>query len=217
MFTHKFLEESFVGTANKSAPKKLIIFLHGFGSNGDDLISLAPFMQKKLNDEFAFISPNGLAECEMGGYGYQWFSLNDRSEEVIFSELSKIETKINAYIDAKLEQFGLTEKDVFLVGFSQGTMTALHIGLNRAHEFAGIVGFSGSLNIPENYQFKNKTPVCLIHGMYDDVVPFSAMDMAAKKIKEQEIYCDTHAIGNLMHSINERGLEYAINFIQKFS
>jgi phospholipase/carboxylesterase len=217
MFTHQFLETSFVGTNDKSAPKKLIIFFHGLGSNGDDLIALAPFMQKKLRNEFAFISPNGLEECDIGGFGYQWFSLNDRSETAIYSELQRVEHCVNDYIDQKLEQFNLEEKDVFLVGFSQGTMTSLHIGLNRKTPFAGIIGFSGSLIMPEGHKFKNKTPVCLVHGMYDDIVPFGAMDAAAQKIKEQDIHCDTYAIGNLMHSINERGLEYAINFIHKFS
>ena len=217
MFKHKFLEESFVGTIDKSTPKKLIIFLHGLGSNGDDLIALAPFMQKKLSSEFAFISPNGLEECDIAGFGYQWFSLNDRSEEAIYQELKRVENSVNEYIDNKLTQFALEEKDVFLVGFSQGTMTSLHIGLNRSKSLGGIVGFSGSLIMPEGHILKNNTPVCLVHGMYDDIVPFSSMDAAAKKLRAQEIQCDAHPIGNLMHSINERGLEYAVNFIQKFS
>ena len=212
---NRFLEESFVGTRDKSPPKNLIIFLHGLGSNGDDLISLAPFMQKKLPEHFAFVSPNGLESYH--DMGYQWFSLEDRSEEAVFGELSRIENRVNYYIDQKLDQFSLTEEQVFLVGFSQGTMTSLHVGLGRQKPFAGIVGFSGALMCPQSHVFHNKTPVCLIHGMYDDIVPFAAMKSASERLTSQSIHCETYAIGNLMHSINERGLDYAVNFIQKFS
>ena len=214
MFTGKFLEESIVNTSDNFSPKKLIIFLHGLGSNGDDLISLAPFMQRSLKD-FTFIAPNGLEECSMAGFGYQWFSLEDRSEEVIYSELLRIEDRVNEYIDQKLEEYNLESKDLFLVGFSQGTMTSLHVGLSRKEKLGGIVGFSGALRTSPDHEYKNKTPVCLIHGMYDDIVPFSLMEDAKGKLEEADIYCETHPIGDLMHSINERGVEYAVNFIKE--
>ena len=216
MFTGKFLAESIVETIDKSSPKKLIIFLHGLGSNGDDLISLAPFMQQSL-ENCTFVAPNGLEDCSMAGFGYQWFSLEDRSEEVIYSELLRVEDRVNEYIDQKLEEYNLESKDLFLVGFSQGTMTSLHVGLSRKEELGGIVGFSGAIITSPEHKYNNKTPVCLIHGMYDDIVPFAAMEEAKGKLEKSEIYCETHPIGDLMHSINKKGLEYAINFIKKRS
>jgi phospholipase/carboxylesterase len=193
--------------------KQLVIFLHGYGSNGDDLISLAPMLEAQLPDT-QFVSPNAPFPIEMGGPGYQWFTLMDRNAASMKAGADTAAGPLNHYIDAQIGRFKLQDRNVALVGFSQGTMMALHAGLRRAQPLAGIVGFSGSLVDAEGLK-ANQTPVCLIHGEWDDVVPFAAMAMAEKSLKLAGISIETHARPNLPHSIDPQGLDTATHFLRK--
>lgn len=192
--------------------KRVVILLHGVGSNGDDLISLAPMLQDALPDT-AFLSPNAPFPFDMAPFGYQWFSLMERSTASMLAGAETAAPHLNAYIDEVRERFKLTDRDIALFGFSQGTMMSLYAGLRRAEPLAGIVGFSGALVGAETVP-AGRTPVCLIHGEWDDVVPFGALAMAEAALRAKKISVETHARPNLGHSIDPEGLDAALQFLQ---
>lgn len=193
--------------------KKLVIFLHGYGSNGDDLMGLAPMMEDALPD-VQFLSPNAIAPCGMGGGGYEWFQLVDRSPEARLKGTLEAAPKLDAYITAQRDRFGLSDGDIALVGFSQGTMMALHVAPRRAQALAGVVGFSGMLSGGVE-GIRSQPPISLIHGEWDDVVPFGAMAVAAEALKEAGLSVETHARPHLPHSIDPEGIDIAVTFLRK--
>ena len=134
--------------ASGGKPRRLVILLHGLGADGNDLIGLAPYWARLLPDA-EFVSPNAPFPCDMAPYGYQWFSSQDRSPEAVLGGVRAAAPILDAFIDEALEQRGLGSGELALVGFSQGTMMSLFVGLRRAEPVAGIVGFSGRLLAPE--------------------------------------------------------------------
>jgi phospholipase/carboxylesterase len=202
--------------AASGTTKQLIMFLHGWGADGENLISIGhPLSQ--LFPHAHFLAPNGPEMHEYGGPGYQWFSLMDRSPNAMLAGADAAASKLQSYIDAQLQRFGLDESQLALVGFSQGTMMALHAALRRAKPVAGIVGFSGTLVGAEHVKqhIRSKPPVCLIHGMLDSVVPFAALAHAKEYLSEAGVKVETHARPRLDHAIDEEGLTIAIRFLEK--
>ncbi|MDY0881220.1 alpha/beta hydrolase [Dongia soli] len=198
-----------------AAPKKLVVFLHGYGSNGDDLISLAPYWAPLLPDA-AFLSPNAPFPCEMSPYGFQWFSLDNRDMQMKLGGVKAAAGILDAFLDAQLARFGLQDKDLALVGFSQGTMMSLHVGPRRAKAVAGIVGYSGALIGPQELPeaVRARPPVLLVHGTADPVVPFDAMAQAEAALKSVDITVTTEIRPGLPHSIDEIGLQKGAAFLQ---
>lgn len=195
-------------------PKSVVIILHGYGADGENLIDIASFMASHFPDTY-FIAPNAPKPCEMGGGGYQWFSLADRAPEKMLAGLQAITPTLNQLIDEVLAETGLTEDKLVLLGFSQGTMSALHVGPRREKQLAAIVGFSGALLAPELLaETKTKPPICLIHGEQDDVVPFAAMGAAEKELKASDFKIETHPRPYLPHSIDPGGIDIAIGFLK---
>jgi phospholipase/carboxylesterase len=196
-------------------PSKLVVFLHGYGSNGDDLIGLAPYWAQLL-PEAAFISPNAPFPCEMTPFGYQWFSLENRDPQVKLTGVRAAAPLLDAFLDKQLARFGLAEKDLALVGFSQGTMMALHVAPRRKMAIAGVVGYSGALVGAQilGDEISARPPVLLVHGMADQVVPFDAMAQAANGLKAQGVDVITEARPGLPHSIDEVGLQKGGAFLR---
>lgn len=193
--------------------KHVVIFLHGVGSNGDDLIELGHMVQDGLPDT-QFLSPNGAQPFDQAPFGYQWFSLRERTQEKMLAGVRDAAPVVNAYIDEVKTRFGIEDNQIALVGFSQGTMTSLYVGLRRPKPLGAIVGFSGAMLGGEEL-VKNDTPVCLIHGEYDEVVPYAALAHAKAHLEKAGIAVETHARPNLGHSIDGPGLETAVKFLQK--
>lgn len=195
---------------------KLVVFLHGYGSNGDDLIGLAPYWAQLL-PEAAFISPNAPFPCEMTPFGYQWFSLENREPQVKLAGVRAAAPLLDAFLDKQLARFGLAESDLALVGFSQGTMMSLHVAPRRKAAIAGVVGYSGALVGAQILadEIRAKPPVLLVHGMADQVVPFDAMAQAASGLKAQGIDVVTEARPGLPHSIDEAGLRKGGAFLRQ--
>lgn len=108
-----------------ASPKQIVLLLHGYGSSGSDMISLAPSWQKELPDAL-FLAPHAPQRCGMGG-GYQWWALTDLNPQALAAGAALAAPAIDAFIDRKLKQYGLTEARLAIVGFSQGTMMALHV------------------------------------------------------------------------------------------
>lgn len=201
----------------KSQPaKRLIIFLHGYGSNGHDLIGLAPYFAH-VDQSADFASPNAVQPSPFGPGAYQWFPipyLDGSSVEDMTKGLIAAHKALDAFIDQELAARNLTEENLVLIGFSQGTMMALHTALRRDKPIAGVIGFSGRLLLPDTLdsELKSKPPVVLIHGENDDVVPVSDSIEAQKILKEAGINCDLHLSPNTPHSIAQDGLDTALTF-----
>jgi phospholipase/carboxylesterase len=207
------------GVAPKSGakPKQLIVFLHGYGSNGDDLISLAPYWADLLPDA-AFVSPNAPFPCEQNPFGgFQWFGLEQRDPAMMLAGTRAAATILDAYLDDALKARGLDESKLALVGFSQGTMMSLHVGPRRAKPPAAIVGYSGALIGADALaaEIRSKPPVLLVHGSGDQVVPFQAMAAAAQVLQSLGVKVETLARPGLPHSIDPEGLTRGGQFIHQ--
>ena len=126
------------------APRQIVLLLHGFGSSGDDMIALAPHWQEALPDAL-FLAPHAPQRCTMMAAGYQWWGLSGLAPAALAAGAAAAAPAIHAFIDRKLAQYGLSETDMAIAGFSQGTMMALHVGLRRPRAVAAVVGYSGML------------------------------------------------------------------------
>lgn len=193
--------------------KYMIVLMHGLGSNGEDLESLIPFLQPYLPN-VEFFSPNGIEPCDLFPFGFQWFSLRDRADESMLKELERTSSAIRSMIDTKAKSLSIETSNIILMGFSQGTMTSLYLALTSETPYKAVVGFSGSLIMPSYITQKN-TPICLIHGAEDDVVPPSALELARTKLANEGIKAKTHLYHDLAHSIDLRGLKTAIAFLKE--
>ena len=202
--------------ASGGKPRQLVMLLHGLGADGNDLIGLAPVLAQVLPDA-EFVSPNAPFPCDMAPYGYQWFSLQDRSPESILAGVRAAAPTLDVFIDDALASRGLAEKDLALIGFSQGTMMSLYVGLRRARPVAGIVGFSGALVGAELLaaEVRAKPRVLLVHGDADTMVPFQALAMAERTLEAAGVPVETLTCPGLGHGIDEAGLTAAARFLKE--
>jgi phospholipase/carboxylesterase len=196
--------------------KQLVVMLHGVGSDGDDLIGLAPYFQKILPDAL-FVSPHAPFAFDMAPQGFQWFSLQDMTPEARLAGTQTATPILNSFIDAQLAKAGLGDKNLALVGFSQGAMMALHVGLRRASPIAGILGFSGMLVGPELLadSIQSRPPVFLAHGDADDVVPFSSLTEAVSALEAVNVSVTHHASSGLAHGLDDDGISGGMEFMAK--
>ncbi|NIJ36352.1 phospholipase/carboxylesterase [Sphingopyxis panaciterrae] len=197
-----------------NAPKKIVLLLHGFGSSGTDMISLAPQWQEALPDTL-FLAPHAPQRCSMMGAGYQWWGLSGFAPSALAAGAASAAPTIDAFIDRKLAQYELTEADLALVGFSQGTMMALHVGLRRPRAVAAIVGYSGMLagTLGLVHDASPKPPVLLVHGTADPVVPIAALHMSESELKRLGVDVTTHISYGVGHSVDPVGLRLGRDFI----
>ena len=204
-----------------SAPKQLVVLLHGYGSNGDDLIGLAPYFAAVL-PEAMFIAPNAPHACEAGGFGYQWFSLGGWQPGLdwpakAWPEIVASGKILDAWLDAQLQKYNLENNKLALIGFSQGTMMSLQVGLRRANAPAAIIAYSGALMAPDmlSAEIAARPPVMIIHGEQDPIVPFTEMAAAEKVLRANNVPVETLARPGLPHSIDDAGIIAAAQFLSK--
>jgi phospholipase/carboxylesterase len=202
--------------ASGGKPRRLVILLHGLGADGNDLIGLAPYWARLLPDA-EFLSPNAPFPCDMAPYGYQWFSSQDRSPEAVLGGVRAAAPILDAFIDEALEERGLGSGELALVGFSQGTMMSLFVGLRRAEPVAGIVGFSGRLLAPELLasELRSRPPILLVHGTEDPLVPYSSLAAAETTLKAAGVPVETVTSFGIGHSIDDQGLRRGGEFLKK--
>jgi phospholipase/carboxylesterase len=202
--------------ANGGRPKQLVVLLHGYGSNGDDLIGLAPFFAQAL-PEAEFLSPNAPFPCEIAPFGFQWFGFEDRAPDMVLGGVQLAAQILDRFLDVELAKRGLEDRDLALVGFSQGTMMSLHVGPRRANKIAGILGFSGSLVAPHLLaaELNSKPPVFLVHGTADQVVPYPALAQAEKALRDAGLPVETESRSGLVHSIDQVGAQKGALFLRR--
>ncbi|RYG90208.1 MAG: esterase [Alphaproteobacteria bacterium] len=197
-------------------PDSLVILIHGYGSNGEDLISLARMIQPALPDA-AFVAPNAPSQVPRMAAAHQWWPIETFSIAERAAGAASAASGLDAFITNELAATGLTSHRLLLVGFSQGSMMALHVGVRRPKPVAGIVGISGMLVAPDLLQaeIRSRPPVLLIHGTNDDVVPFRSMDLADKALRAAGIEVETLASPGVGHSVGQDGLAATADFAKR--
>lgn len=195
-------------------PRSLVVLLHGYGSNGADLIGLVPYWRAALPDTL-FVAPDAPQTCPGAPGGRQWWPLTSLSPQARAAGVRVSAPALNAYIDDQLAAHGLTEDRVALVGFSQGTMMALHVGPRRAKALAGIVGYSGMLADPEALaeEVVTRPRVLLVHGDADEILPVSCLQEARTRLEALHFDLATHVSRGLGHSVDDAGLRLGASFL----
>jgi phospholipase/carboxylesterase len=203
-----------MGPSAGGAPRQIVVLLHGVGADGQDLIGLAPMLAETLPHAL-FIAPDGPQPCDMAPYGRQWFSLQDRRPAALLAGVKRAAPLLDGFLDELLARHGLDESRLALLGFSQGTMTALHAAPRRRRPVAAVLGFSGALIGAEALQqeARCRPPVMLIHGDADDVVPVDAMFMAVEGLQAAEIAVQWILRPGLPHSIDPYGIAAGGRFL----
>lgn len=192
----------------------LIVLLHGYGSNGADLISLAPYWQKALPGA-AFAAPNAIEPIPGMRGAYQWFPITQLDPHLMEQGVRGAAPSLERFIEKELERLGLDESRLALVGFSQGTMMALHVGLRRRTAPAAVLGYSGVLVGARSLkdEIVSKPPILLIHGTEDDRIPADAMFESAEALAAAEHGAQWHLSYGVPHSIGPDGLDWGGAFL----
>jgi phospholipase/carboxylesterase len=164
-----------------------------------------------------FFSPNAPQPCPTSPLGYQWFPLTTLSHEERERGTYEAAPVLDQFIDEVLAEYGLNETRLVLVGFSQGTMMALHVGLRREKQLAGIVGFSGALAAPQKLieEMRSKPPVMLSHGDRDELIPFPAMFEATGALEAAGVTVTKNLSHGVAHGIGPDGFQLASSFLRK--
>ncbi len=205
--------------AKSGTADSLVIFLHGYGADGNDLIGLGDVLADHLPDT-VFVAPNAPEKCVNNPMGYQWFPIphmDGSSAEMAAQSFVRSEKLLNDFITDIMAAEGIGPDKTILVGFSQGTMMSLHVGPRRDEQLAGIVGFSGRLLEPERLEseVKTKPPIFLIHGDQDQVVPPENLPLAADALSKAGFEVYTHISEGMAHGIAQDGLSLALQFMLK--
>ncbi|MEM1129685.1 MAG: alpha/beta fold hydrolase [Pseudomonadota bacterium] len=204
--------------ARSGTARSVIVFVHGYGADGADLMGLAGPLAQYLPDT-AFWAPDAPDRSLANPMGYQWFPipwLDGSSEETAREGMLAAAADLDAFLDKVLETEGLSDANLAVIGFSQGTMMALHVLPRRAEPCAGIVGYSGRLLAPELLagEVTSRPPILLAHGDADEVVPPASMPQAAQALEAAGFDVEAHALPGLGHGISEDGLRLALIFLQ---
>ncbi len=208
-------------TSARKGPEKadaVVVFLHGYGADGADLLGLADPLSPHLPGT-AFHAPDAPERSINNPMGYQWFTirwLDGSTEAQAQAAMGRSITALNAFLDRVLADEGLEAERMIVIGFSQGTMMALHVLPRRDAEVAGIVGFSGRLLVPEMLEdeARVKPPVLLIHGDQDPMVPFQDMGLAGDALQAAGFEVFAHVMEGTGHGIAPDGLSVALAFIK---
>ncbi|MBZ4021856.1 phospholipase [Rhodobacter sp. TJ_12] len=200
--------------------KSAVIFLHGYGADGDDLLGLADPLGEHLPDTL-FLAPDAPEECITNPFGRQWFPIpwmDESKPEEAAAGFAQSSLDLDAFLDKVMADEGLSPSQIVVFGFSQGTMMALHVIPRRAEAFAGIIGFSGRLLRPEALQeeLQTKPPVLLAHGNTDQIVPFSDLQKTADALLEAGFTTYAHVMEGTGHGISPDGLGTALSFLKEY-
>jgi phospholipase/carboxylesterase len=201
--------------ASGGKAKQLVVFLHGYGADGNDLIALGREWAKPL-PHAAFVSPHAPEPCGMAPMGRQWFDLTFRDPNELSNGVAKAGPVLNAFLDTELERMQLSSRALALVGFSQGAMLALAVGLARRPAPAAIVGYSGALAGVEAIKEPGERPaILLVHGDMDEVIPVDAMLIAREQLAAAGLPVEWHVAEGVGHGIDGEGLRLGGAFLRQ--
>jgi len=201
---------------SKNKPKQIIVLCHGYGGDGKDISSLAVNWQRFLPDAI-FLCPNAPEVCNVNPQGYQWFDLTTEEEEVILEKSLIAEEKLNTFLDQALNNFQLETSNLALVGFSQGSMMGIQVGLKKKEEINCLIGYSGKIinkkNLSDNINSKPK--IFLMHGINDTIVPPTHLLEAKEYLNKCGIKIKTKLFKNCEHKIPVEGSSLGLGFLKE--
>jgi phospholipase/carboxylesterase len=201
---------------SKNKPKQIIVLCHGYGGDGRDISSLAVHWQRFLPDAI-FLCPNAPEVCSVNPQGYQWFDLTTEEEGIILEKSLIAEEKLNTFLDQALNNFQLETSNLALVGFSQGSMMGIQVGLKKKEEINCLIGYSGKIinkkNLSDNINSKPK--IFLMHGTNDTIVPPTHLLEAKEYLNKCGIKIKTKLFKNCEHKIPVEGSSLGLGFLKK--
>lgn len=200
--------------ASGGPARQLVVMLHGVGADGNDLIELADFIAEALPDA-AFVAPDGPFAYDMAPFGRQWFSLADRSAEAIAGGVRTAAPIVDAFLDEQLALHGLNDDALALLGFSQGSMMALHTALRRPRPCAAVLAYSGALTMPEALpgEIVSRPRVLLVHGEADEVVNPLCLPAAERVLAAVGVPVVAELRPGLGHGIDGEGARLGVAFL----
>tara|TARA_S200000501_G_scaffold372335_2_gene417151 strand:+ start:55 stop:714 length:660 start_codon:yes stop_codon:yes gene_type:complete len=210
------LETKIIEPDNGEKIDNVVILLHGYGGDGQD-ISMLTLNWKRFLKNTLFLCPNGPQRCAINPTGYQWFDLTINDEKYILNEVKKTEQILNKFIDEVKKKYDTPSNKIILSGFSQGCMMAINVGLTNIERFNCIIGFSGKIidKTDLEHRKKNSTNILLIHGDIDEVVPVSNILEAKDFLIRNNIEVNTQIVKNCGHNIPVEASSLALQFIKK--
>jgi phospholipase/carboxylesterase len=190
----------------------LVVFLHGYGSSGADLMSFADYWQSSMPD-VAFVAPDGPTPTKDGGF--QWIGKRPAGDPHLYDDAVEAAPQLHDFLDAELARENLDASRLALVGFSQGTVMALHLGLRRTVPPAAVLGYSGGLAGADKLkdEIVSKPPVMLVHGEQDALAPLYGMMASVKALSEAGVACQGIPIPGLGHAVDANALIYGARFL----
>ena len=201
--------------------RHLVVFLHGYGADGNDLIDIGRAWQGLL-PQAAFVAPHAPEPCADSPAGRQWFRLTLRDIEERWRGVNHAAPVLERFLDAELARRGLPPSALVLVGFSQGTMMALHVALRRASVPAAIVGYSGVFVVPDDVdpevfagEIRCRPPILLVHGDRDELIPVQALFHATQALAALDIPVEWHISAGIGHGIDQEGLRHGGEFLAR--
>tara|TARA_Y100001936_G_C16016375_1_gene636713 strand:+ start:481 stop:1131 length:651 start_codon:yes stop_codon:yes gene_type:complete len=210
------LDTTIIPPENDEPIKNVIILLHGYGGDGKD-ISLLTLNWKRFLKNTIFLCPNGHEKCEINPEGFQWFDLSKNDENYILQKSLEAEKVINKFIEEVKNEYQISNKNIVLSGFSQGSMMSINVGVTSEEQFNCIVGFSGKIIDKKSLQkrLKNKSKILLIHGEQDDIVSSTFLLEAKDFFQRNKFDISTNLLKNCGHHIPIDASSLALNFIKK--
>ena len=214
--TSYILDVTSISPLSKNKPRQVIVLCHGYGGDGKDISALAINWQRFLPDAI-FLCPNAPEICSVNPQGYQWFDLASDEEEVILEKSLVAEKKLSIFLDQVFENFQLEPNNLALVGFSQGTMMGIQVGIKKKKKINCLIGYSGKIinqkHLSENINSKPK--MFLMHGENDTIVPPTHLLEAKEYLKKNGINVKTKMFKNCEHRIPVEGSSLGLGFLKK--
>ena len=214
--TSYILEVTSIFPLSKNKPRQVIILCHGYGGDGKDISALAINWQRFLPDAI-FLCPNAPEVCVVNPQGYQWFDLTSEKKEIILEKSLIAEEKLNTFLDQVFDNFQLEPSSIALVGFSQGCMIGIQVGLKKKEQINCLIGYSGKVinkkHLSDNINSKPK--MFLMHGANDTIVPPTHLLEAKEYLKNHGINVRTKMFKNCEHKIPMEGSSLGLAFLKK--
>ena len=210
------LEVTSIFPLSKNKPRQVIILCHGYGGDGKDISALAINWQRFLPDAI-FLCPNAPEVCVVNPQGYQWFDLTSEKKEIILEKSLIAEEKLNTFLDQVFDNFQLEPSSIALVGFSQGCMIGIQVGLKKKEQINCLIGYSGKVINQEHLSdnINSKPKMFLMHGANDTIVPPTHLLEAKEYLKKYGINTKTKMFKNCEHKIPIEGSSLGLAFLKK--
>ena len=210
------LEVTTISPFSKNKPQQVVVLCHGYGGDGRDISSLATNWQRFL-PEAIFLCPNAPEICADNPQGYQWFDLTSEKKEIILEKSLVAEEKLSIFLDQIFDKFHLEPTNVALVGFSQGCMIGIQVGLKKKKKINCIIGYSGKVinqkHLSDNINSKPK--IFLMHGTDDTIVPPTHLLEAKEYLTNHGLKIKTKMFKNCEHRITVEGSSLGLGFLKK--